>query len=119
MSEVIDEPGGGEAGHPIADDGDGLAEEEELEIAVTEGAPGVGEVVHERWLCQFSCSDLTPPFSQGSVWAFGAVRWQGYVFEIGLCIGDGGDGNGDAVGAGCGRGDHLDGEGGRGASGSD
>ena len=28
VGEVVDEPGGGEAGHPVADEGDALAEEE-------------------------------------------------------------------------------------------
>ena len=40
--EPVDKPGGGDAGHPRADEGDALAAEEEAEVAMTERAPGVG-----------------------------------------------------------------------------
>ena len=40
--EAVDEPGGGDAGHPRADEGDALAAEEETEVAMAESAPGVG-----------------------------------------------------------------------------
>ncbi len=39
--EAIDEPTGGDAGHPGADERDGLADEEEAEVAMAEGSPGV------------------------------------------------------------------------------
>ena len=43
MGEPVNEPGCGDAGHPGADEGDALAGEEKLEVAMAEGAPGVGE----------------------------------------------------------------------------
>ena len=41
VGETPDEPAGGEAGHPGAHEGDALAGEEELEVAVTQGPPDV------------------------------------------------------------------------------
>ena len=43
MGEPVNEPGCGDAGHPGADEGDALAGEEKLEVAMAEGSPGVGE----------------------------------------------------------------------------
>ena len=48
MREAIDEPSGGEARHPGADDGDALAEVEEAEVAVTQRAADVGEGAEPR-----------------------------------------------------------------------
>ncbi len=42
--ESIDEPRGGDAGHPGADERDALATEEEAEVAMTQGTPRVREV---------------------------------------------------------------------------
>ena len=39
--EAIDQPAGGDAGHPGADEGDALAAEEEPEVAMAKGPPGV------------------------------------------------------------------------------
>ena len=43
VGELIDEPAGGEARHPGADEGDALAADEELEIAMAQSAPRMGE----------------------------------------------------------------------------
>ena len=40
--EPVDQPAGGDAGHPRADERDALAAEEEPEVAVAQGAPGMG-----------------------------------------------------------------------------
>jgi len=40
--EAVDQPSGGDAGHPGADEGDALAADEELEGTMAKGSPGVG-----------------------------------------------------------------------------
>jgi hypothetical protein len=47
--EAVDEPTGGDARHPGADKRDALAGEEEAEVTVAKGAPGVG-VATRSWL---------------------------------------------------------------------
>ena len=47
--EAIDEPDGGDARHPGADERDALAAEEEAEVAMAQRAPGVGEVARSAW----------------------------------------------------------------------
>ena len=42
--QPVDEPGGCDARHPCADDGDALAAEEEAEVTMPKRAPCVGEV---------------------------------------------------------------------------
>jgi hypothetical protein len=42
--EAVDQPRGGDARHPGADQRDGLAAEEEAEIAMAQRAPRVGEI---------------------------------------------------------------------------
>ena len=46
--ETVDEPAGGDAGHPGADEGDALAGEEEAEVAMAQGSPGMGEAARSR-----------------------------------------------------------------------
>ena len=41
MVQLVDEPGGSDTGHPGTDDGDALAEEVKLEVAVAKGSPCV------------------------------------------------------------------------------
>jgi len=43
FGEVVNEPCCGYAGHPGADERDGLAGEKEAEVAMAQGAPGVGK----------------------------------------------------------------------------
>src|SRR6202000_1144732 len=46
VRQVIHQPRGGEPRHPVAHHRDGLAEEVELEVAVTQGPPCVGDAAH-------------------------------------------------------------------------
>jgi hypothetical protein len=49
--EPVDEPTGGDAGHPGADERDALAGEEEAEVAMTKGSPGVGVAARSGFCC--------------------------------------------------------------------
>ena len=48
MRQAVDEPAGGETGHPCADDGDALANKEELEVAVVQSSPGMRNGSEQR-----------------------------------------------------------------------
>ena len=48
MGQAIDQPAGRQPRHPGADHGDALAEEEELEVAVSQRSPGVRHRASEQ-----------------------------------------------------------------------
>src|SRR5262249_50988138 len=87
LGKVIHQPCRGKPGHPVADERRALANKEQLEVAMAQGAPGVRERGlrrygrrgrHQSSTRRLTISAAGNGFAWSSLWSWG-MAWQSHV----------------------------------------